>query len=107
MKMHRVVCCCLSLAIPPLASADLPFSSETFGRLEGMLSFCSQVNPRAADQYQATAKLLVKNVRPKEISKARASQDYRDAYDSIGAELGKVAKEDALKACSGAVESSR
>ena len=104
MKIHRILCCCGALALPQLASADLPFSGESFGRLEATLTFCAQVNPRATAQYESQLKVLVKDLPQKEISKVRDTTEYREAYDSISAELGKVPKDQAIKACTADAE---
>ena len=105
MVCRGVLGCCLALAVPQLASAELPFANGTFGQLEGTLAFCAQVNPSAAMQYQEQGRLLVKGVAAKELAAARESAEYREAYDSMAAELGKISKDDAVKTCAGTVGS--
>jgi hypothetical protein len=83
-----------------LALANLPFTNEAFGKVEGTLDFCVQADPQAASEYEERKKLLARDVSEKEIDEARQTQDYRDAHDGISAALGKIPKAQAAKACS-------
>jgi hypothetical protein len=46
-----------------------------------------------------------KDVPEKEVAEAREKAEYKEAYDAIGAALGKVPKDQAVKACTTLLES--
>jgi len=105
MKIHRILCLGAAIVvIPQLALAKLPFSSDVFGRVEGTLDFCAQVDSRSAAKYQEQKKLLVRDVPEKELAAARETTEYKEAYAWIGGELGKVAKDKAVQACAASLE---
>jgi hypothetical protein len=107
MKIHRIICLGAAIVVPQLALAKLPFTTDVFGKSEGTLDFCEQINPQSAPKYQQRKKALVRDVPEKELVDARKSQDYKDSYDWITGELKKVSKEQALEACKGALESGK
>lgn len=99
MKIYRILCLGAGLVLPQLALAKLPFTNDAFGRVEGTVDFCARADVQAAPKYEERKKLLVRDVPEKEVDEARQTQEYRDAYDWISAELGKVPKDEAAKAC--------
>ena len=100
MRIHRILCLCVAMVVPQLALAQVPFTNETFGKLEGTLAFCGQINSRAAAKYKEQAKLLVRETPEKDVTKARNTQEYKEAYDRAGTELGKMSRVQAVEACS-------
>jgi hypothetical protein len=100
MKIYKVMCLGAALAIAPLALAKLPFTNDAFGKVEGTLDFCAQVDPHAAPKYQERKKALVEGVPEKEVEEARETQEYKDAYDWVTDELDESPKEHAADACS-------
>src|SRR5882762_6817894 len=107
MKMHRILFACLAIMIPQLVNAKLPFTNDVFGRLEGTLDFCAKADPGSAPKYREFAKVLVKDVPDKELTEARMTAEYKDSYEGIGAELAKVSKDQAIKACKASLETKR
>jgi len=107
MKMFRIICVSAAILIPQLVLAKLPFPNDAFGKLEGTLDFCAKADPQSAAKYQAHKKALVKDVPEKEVAEARQSQEYKDAYDAVGTELGKQPKEKAAEACAASLESTK
>ena len=101
MRFHSLVFCCTAIALPQLALAQLPFSNDALGKLERTLGYCAQVNPKVAAKYQELAKRLVQGVPENDLLEARATAEYKNSYDSTGAELAKVSKDEAVKACDG------
>ena len=104
MKLLRILCAGAAILIPQLVLAKLPFSNETFGKVEGILDFCTKADPQSAPKYQAQKKALVKDATEKEVAEARQSQQYKDAYDAVSTELGKEPKEKAAEACAASLE---
>ena len=107
MKIHRVLFVCAAITIPQLAMSKLPFTNDTFGKLEGAVSFCSKVNPDSATRYQETGKGFVRDVPEKELTEARKTAEYKDGYTLSGAELGKMPKDRAIEACSALLETKK
>src|SRR5262245_21855467 len=100
MKIHRVLCLGAALMVATLALAKMPYTNDAFGKVEGTLDFCAQVDPHSASKYQERKKALVKDVPQKEVDEARESKEYKDAYDWVTDELGKAPKDQAVQACS-------
>src|SRR5207302_9940167 len=76
MKLLRILCIGAAVLIPHLVLAKLPFSNETFGKVEGILDFCAKADPQSAPKYQEQKKALVKDATEKEVAEARQSQQY-------------------------------
>jgi hypothetical protein len=101
MKIRIALACCVALALPQLALADLPFSQDALGKIESVLKFCAKENPKSASLLEAQGKMLVNNVPEKSLVEARASAEYKDAYDVTADSLEKATKEEAAKTCNG------
>jgi hypothetical protein len=95
----RAILCLSALAVAPLALAKLTMPPQALGQIEGTLKFCSDVNPKAEAKYKEFGKMVVREATEEELKKARASSEYKEAYDSITEQLGKVAKDKAVAAC--------
>ena len=106
MKIHRILCLSAAIALPQLALAKLPPNSA-LGQVEGTLDFCAHVDSQSAAKYVDHKKLLVRDVPETEVAEVRKSQEYKDAYDAIGEALGKVPKDQAVKACTSLGESKK
>jgi hypothetical protein len=101
MKIRATLCLTVltALALTPLALAKLTMPPQTLGQIEGTLKFCTDVNPKAEAKYKEFGKMLVKEATEEELTKARASSEYKEAYDSITEQLGKVPKDKAVGSC--------
>ena len=104
MKTSRILGLAAAVVISQLALAKVPYANDVLGKLEGTLDFCAQLDAPSAAKYQQKKKDKVKDATEAELSEARASEDYKKAYDWISEELPKAPKEQALKACKGALE---
>jgi hypothetical protein len=107
MKIGRMVCFGTILALAPLALAKLPYSNDALGRVEGTLDFCAQSDAQSASKYQERKKAITNGVPEKELAEARDSQEYRDGYDFMTTELGKVPKEKVAEACASYLKSEK
>ena len=104
MKIHRILCLGAALAVPQLVLAELPLPNDAFGKVEGTLDFCAQIDSGAAAKYQQQKQLLVRDVPEKEVAAARETTEYKEAYAWISDELGKLPKDKAVRACSASLE---
>lgn len=57
MKIHRILCLSVVIALPQLALAKLPPNSA-LGQVEGTLDFCAEVDPQSTAKYEGTQKAL-------------------------------------------------
>lgn len=99
MKKVYVILCVGALAVAPLALAKLSMPPEALGQVEGTLKFCSDLNPKGEATYKEWGKMLVKGATQEELKDVRESAEYKEAYDAVTEELGKVPKDKALKDC--------
>jgi hypothetical protein len=104
MKILRTLGLGAAILLPQLALAKLPFSNDAFGRVEATLDSCTQADPAGAPEYQERKKALVRDVPEKEVAEARASQEYKDAYDATTTEIGKQPKEKVVEACAASLK---
>ena len=104
MRSFRIACVSLALTLAPLALAKLSVPNGVLGRVEGALDFCAQSDPQSADRYQAKKKAFVQGASDEEVAEARASQDYKDGYQSANDELSKEPKNEVKKTCAAALE---
>jgi hypothetical protein len=107
MRIHRILLICAAIAIPQLSNAKLPFSNDVLGKVEGILNYCSEVNPESAAKYLDVAKAFVKDVPEWEVTEARKTTEYKDSYDGIRTELGKAPKDTTVQTCKAALESKK
>jgi hypothetical protein len=99
MKIDGVLLVCAAFSIPQLAVAKLPFASDEFGRVERTLSICSELTPQSADKYHEIAKRYVGNAPEEELAEARKTPEYKEAYESSGALLADMPKEQLIETC--------
>ncbi len=104
MKTRQLLCLSAALTIPQLAGAKLPLPNDSFGRIEGILDFCAKADPEGAPRYKERKKLIADDASAEEVSEARKAPEYKDGYQEISDELGKVPKDKAVKACSAYLE---
>jgi hypothetical protein len=104
MKMFRIVCLSAMVALPPLALAKLPAPNGVLGTVEGALDFCAQADPGSVSKYQEKKKAFVQGASGDELAEARASQEYKEGYNSATDEMGKQPEDEAKKSCAAARE---
>jgi hypothetical protein len=110
MKIHRILCLCSAVAavtIPQLGAAELPFPNGLLGKIEGTFDSCAKSNPKNAKSYENDKKKLLKGTPENEIVAARASKEYKDAYEQAKRDLAKMTKEDATATCTVPLEDSK
>ena len=104
MKIHRLLCLCAAVALPPPALAEIPVDGEWLGKLQSVLDFCAQRNPPAAMRYRTLAKQMLQNATAQEVTEARRMSGYREAYEANRAALGELPKQDVIGTCNNLLE---
>jgi ABC-type taurine transport system substrate-binding protein len=99
MRIHRLFCLGAVLVFAQVALAKLPFSNEALGKVEGTLDICAQDDAQATSKYQERKNALVRGLPEKELAEARQAQAYKDAYESVSAELSTFPKDHVVEAC--------
>ena len=102
MRIARMAWVFTALMLAPLAVAELSVPKEVLGKVEAAMDFCAQADPQSADKYQAKKKEFSQGATDEELSEARDSQEYKDAYQSSTDELSKQSKDEAKKTCAAA-----
>ena len=99
MKVKRITLACAAIAIPQLALADLPFAIDEFGKLETTLKACAELQPKSSAEYRDIAKRYVGNVPEQELTEARKTPEYTEAYETTGEFLANLPKERVIEVC--------
>jgi len=107
MKVKSVLSLAAALMFSSLALAKMPFSNQIFGKMESTLDYCAQIDPPAGQKYQAKKKDLVKGVPEAEVTEARESDEYKNAYKEMSEQLPTVPRDDVKQVCSSALQSNK
>jgi hypothetical protein len=96
----------LGAALFPLAHADVPPPdapppyAQALGIYESALKYCGPVDAESAAKLRERIKLLVQDASEDQLTKARDSDAYRKAYDSMEEFVSKVDERNAKHMCS-------
>jgi hypothetical protein len=107
MKKYSFLVLGAAIALPLLAHAKLALPNEAFGRIEGALDSCSQIDSKSAAQYQELKKSASQGATDEEVATARASKEYKEGYVASSDELSKKPPAEALKTCTAALETKK
>jgi hypothetical protein len=94
MKAFRILLLCGAAALPQLATAANP-SPQALGMVNAILTFCTEVDPRNAQSFQAEWKSLGSGT----TLGHPAGGDSQKAFDMITAELKLVTKPTVAQNC--------
>jgi hypothetical protein len=72
-----------------------------------MLKYCARVDAADAGRWRQQAKQITQGAPEREIARLRASGEYRAAYASVTGFVGKVATQNAKRACTVPVAQSK
>ncbi len=82
------------------AAAEPSVNAGTLGKVEGLLDFCAKVTGRLPTKDGVGAGRMLGATSEQLVAEARQSDEYRDGYDAITADLDQVPVDQARKACS-------
>lgn len=99
MKIATVLLVTSAAVLPCIAAAELPFTPHSLGTVQGTIDFCAKVKPDAAQRYQEFVKHLVNDVAREDVAKARATSQYRDAYETTMRALSDAPQREAVESC--------
>jgi len=104
MKIERVLHILAILILVECALAKMPFSNEVFGKVEGTLDYCAQIDAASAPKYQQKKKDLIKGVPENEVTEARKSEEHKAGYEWISDELPKMPQDEVSAACTASLQ---
>ena len=99
MKHGRTMVLIAIAALPHLAQARASVDAQSFGAAQGVLDYCSRVDPGNDAKFDRHAKSLISGKSPAQVSQERSSSEYRSAYKSISTLLSGFAPQDGKDRC--------
>jgi hypothetical protein len=91
---------CAVLTAPTLARADIPEpNARLLGVTEGILTYCTKVDPPSVARYRERIKLLVQGASDATLAKVRNSDAYLKARQSLDDFVSKVDEHNARRVC--------
>jgi hypothetical protein len=98
----------IALLLPVVAIAnESSVDAHALGIAESMLKYCARVDAADAGRWRQQAKQITQGAPEREIARLRASGEYRAAYASVTDFVGKVATQNAKRACTVPVAQSK
>lgn len=104
MKFYRILCLSAVIAVPQFTPASPAVPPNALGQVEATVNFCSKVDSKSADKYKEWGKRVISGMSEKELSDARNSSEYKESYEMITNELGKIPAEKAVEGCRAALK---
>lgn len=90
----------LGCFVLPMAHAGEPaLNAQQLGMAESALKFCGPVDPAAATKLKDKIAELLKGASDEALAKARASDEYRKAYEMMNGFTAQVDEHDAKTLC--------
>ena len=70
------------------------------GTTEAILAYCAKIDPASESKYRERIKLVTQGASDEELAKARKSDGYQEAHQSVDDFVAKTDEHHAMKACS-------
>ncbi len=99
MKTMQVFALVMAMAYPTISLADTSIDISQFGRMKGILSACSGVNPREASKYLLQIKTLIGDATKETADQATRTEEYKQAYHDVTEKLGSMGHDEMARAC--------
>jgi hypothetical protein len=100
MNVRSMFCLCAVVALP-VSAAEVPLRGQALGSVQSTVDFCAQLDPGSADKYQGFSKLVVEGAPGTEVEEVRRTDEYKEAYERVRAQLKDVPKDQAVESCKG------
>lgn len=99
MKTMQVFVLVMAMAYPTITLADTSIDTRQFGRMKGILSACSSVNPREASKYLLKIKTVIGDATKETVDQATRTEEYKQAYHAVTEELGSMGHDEMARTC--------
>jgi len=107
MKIVHVLSLTSILLLPNLAGAELSISTNSLGRVEGIVEFCSKAVPQDAEKFKDAGKQSSQGASDQELTEARKTKEYKEGYKFVTDTLTLLPLEKTAEACSTALEQAK
>ena len=100
MKLATVLVPGLALLLgSPLLAAEVPGGNQALGQLDAIVNFCSSLDPALERAGQQRLAVILSRATSQELADARSSDEYRETYAAITAQLNGLEREQAAREC--------
>jgi hypothetical protein len=100
MKWFRILSLAfVFVAAPQLSPAAPDAPPDALGRVGATVNFCVQADAEWADKYKEIGKKSAANMTEKQLTAARNSTAYKNAYRATSTGLHKIPANKAVEAC--------
>jgi len=82
-----------------------PPDAQSVGALQGVVDFCSSVDPKDAEPIEKLVKSLMKGLSAQQIAKDELTTDYKNARQTVTTVLAEFPSDQTLAACHALVKS--
>jgi hypothetical protein len=97
MKLGHILFVAAAAVLPQFAQADT--RELDIGAMQGMLGFCSHLDPKDDKRFDEQAKRLTAGLSEQKIDEIKRTSDYKQAYQLLGTVLKELPQSEALPAC--------
>jgi len=99
MKRMQILVLVAAMAYPTINFAASSVDPGQLGRMRGILSACSSVNPREASKYLLEIKTLIGDATKETVDQVARAEEYKQAYHDVTEELGSMSRDEMARAC--------
>ncbi len=99
MKRIQILVFVAALAYPAIDFASSSVDPGQLGRMRGILTACSSVNPREASKYLLEIKTVIGDATKETVDQIAGAEEYKQAYHDVTEELGSMNRDEMARAC--------
>ena len=98
-RKEALLGCAVLAGVAPVRADGTGPDARTLGITEGILTYCTKVDPPSAVKYRARIKVLVQGASDDTLAKVRNSDAYLKARQSMDDFISKVDEHNAKRVC--------
>jgi hypothetical protein len=99
MKLRGMLYLVAAVALSQVAQAQAPVSAQALGAAQGVLDFCSRVDPEDERAFDKQSKSLFKGMTERSIDQAQKSDAYKNGYQTLKSVLSELPLTNIRAAC--------
>ena len=77
----------------------MPGGNQALGQLDAIVNYCSSLDPALQRAGQQRLSAITGKASAQELADARSSDEYREAYDAVTAQLNGLDREQSAQQC--------
>ena len=94
----------VALSIGSMARAGTPLTPQTLGMMNGILSYCVEIDRPDAALYRALLQSVTRGTSDRTADKAEDSGAYRKSFDQVRDVLSKLPRSSAIGLCKASIK---